>query len=129
MVKNAISRFNLNSYECNNIQGKFDIIIMHNAFFYIHPKKQFRFLEKLSKLLNERGRLYITDTPDFSKRRYGIKRLHYIISFIIPVYQIELAGFFVKDKLMKKYAKKLNMKLSKYDSWSNYRSHWILEKE
>jgi len=135
MVDNAKHKFNLKSCECYKINKKYDFIIFHNAFFYVHPKKQRGILKKLFVSLNDGGKLYITDTPDFDKRvnsfRGGgcMKRIYLFLTGIFPVYQIDLAGFYIKDKLLKNIAKQVGFKkVTKLDSWCNYRSHWILEK-
>jgi hypothetical protein len=74
--------------------------------------------------------LFITDIPDFDKKHLsdiGIIQL-YLAKFF-PVYQIPSAGFFIKDTDLKKRAKKVGFRdIVRYDSWSNYRSHWILKK-
>ena len=58
-----------------------------------------------------------------------MKRIYLFLTGIFPVYQIDLAGFYIKDKLLKNIAKQVGFKkVTKLDSWCNYRSHWILEK-
>jgi len=130
MVKNAIEKFGLDSCECKDIEGKYDIILMNNAYFYVHPKLAEDLLRKFYLLLNENGKVYITDTPDFEKRYLLSKNpLYLIVTYCIPVYQPELAGFFVKDSDIRKLAKRTGFIVKdKLDSWANYRIHWILEK-
>ena len=135
MVNNAKGKFNLKSCECKEMKGKFDIILIHNAFFYIHPKLQEKYLKHLFSLLKENGTLFITDTPDFSKRFFvknNYKWYEYLYLFLarfFPVYQIDLAGFYIKHKDLSAKAKKAGFKtIKKLDSWSSYRSHWILRR-
>ena len=129
MVSNAKENFKLDSCECKGIEGKFDMIIFHNAFFYVHPKLQKKVLLDLYNKLSKDGKLFITDTPDFDKR-YNLKisKLMNFITYLFPVYQIDLAGFFVKDNVLKKFAEEIGFNIEKQDSWGDYRSHWILSK-
>jgi len=129
MVNNAKEKFKLDSCECKDIDGKYDIIIFHNAFFYVHPKLQKEVLIDLYKKLSKNGRLYITDTPDFNKR-YNLKNGKFMnfITYFFPVYQIELAGFFINHNVLKNFAEEIGFNIEKKDSWANYRSHWILSK-
>lgn len=133
MVKNAIEKYGLDSCECNKIKYKYNKVLFHNAFFYVHPKKQKKVLEKLFNILNDKGILYITDTPDFDKRVYSFgnnkQRIKMILTAVFPVYQVDLAGFYIQDSQLRKFAQEVGFrKISKIDSWCNYRSHWILEK-
>jgi len=130
MVLKAREKFGLKSYECKDIEGKYDIILINNAFFYIHPKLYRKYLENLHNLLNRNGIVYITDTPDFEKRHYlKMGTLKKILIYFFPVYQIEMAGFFVKDEYLRKIAKETGFKtIERVNSWASYRSHWILKK-
>jgi cyclopropane fatty-acyl-phospholipid synthase-like methyltransferase len=130
MVKNAMEKFSLDSCECKDIEGKYDIILMNNAYLCVHPKLAEDLLRKFYLLLNENGKVYITDIPDFEKRYLLSKNLLYlIVTYFIPVYDPEFAGFFVKDSDIRKLAKRTGFAVKdKLDSWCNYRSHWILEK-
>jgi len=133
MVNNA-KKLGLRSCNCNNIKqlkewGNFKIIIFNNAFFYIHPKNQKFILKVLLSLLENEGKIYITDTPDYDKRQYVLNKVLYLITTFFPVYQIDSAGFFIKDKDLRKLAMNIGFKrIRKLNSWNNYRSHWILEK-
>jgi len=131
MVKVAQKRYGLNSCKCDELTSiKFTKILFNNGFFYIHPKKIDAFLQKIYQHLEYDGILYITDTPDFDKRKdLNMNKLYYFFSYLFPVYQIDLAGFFVKDKELRKIAKKMGFEIEeKLDSWCSYRSHWILRK-
>jgi len=130
MVNNAKKKYSLESYECNKITlKKYNKILFHNAFFYIHPKLIKKILKKLYKLLDEEGKLYITDTPDFDKRdKLGLNKLHMLITKFLPVYQVPLSGFFVKNKTIINISKEIGFSVKRLDSWCNYRSHWILTK-
>ena len=77
MVKNAMNTYNLNSCECKNLDNnkKYDAILIHNVIFYIHPKLLNQHLLSLNKLLNAKGKIYITDTPDYDKRHICFKNL------------------------------------------------------
>jgi len=134
MVENA-KKFGLKSCKCEDInqlkeEGEYKIIIFNNGFFYIHPKGQKFILEKLYFLLEEGGKLYITDTPDYEKRQYILgKKMYILITKFIPVYQVDLAGFFIKSKDLEKLAMNTGFKnVRNLNSWNKYRSHWILEK-
>jgi len=130
MVKNAIEKFGLDSCECKDIEGKYDIILMNGVFLCIHPKLTENLLRKLYSLLNENGKVYLTDNPDFEKRHLISKNpLYLIVTYFFPVYSTEFIGFFVKDSDIRKLAKRTGFIVKdKLDSWANYRSHWILEK-
>jgi ubiquinone/menaquinone biosynthesis C-methylase UbiE len=133
MRENARKKYNLISLDDNELKRKnnfYSKILFHNAFFYIHPKKQKEVLKFLYTLLNENGKLFITDTPDFDKRKFANDNfLYLLITKFFPVYQIDLAGFYIKHTNLKKMALEVRFKkVTKIDSWANYRSHWILEK-
>jgi ubiquinone/menaquinone biosynthesis C-methylase UbiE len=133
MRENARKKYNLISLDDNELKRKnnfYSKILFHNAFFYIHPKKQKEVLKFLYTLLNENGKLFITDTPDFDKRKFvNDNFLYLLITKFFPVYQIDLAGFYIKHTNLKKMALEVRFKkVTKIDSWANYRSHWILEK-
>lgn len=136
MQENARKLFLLSSLNENELKSKkeyYDIILFNNGFFYIHPKNQEKVLRLLYDLLKVNGKLFITDTPDYEKRKIinGEKQifLYMIITKFFPVYQIDLSGFWIKDKDIKKKAFNIGFKeVKKIDSWCDYRSHWILEK-
>jgi len=130
MVHNAQKRYSLESCECNKIKlKKYNKILFHNAFFYVHPKLMKETLDVLYDLLEENGKLYITDTPDFDKRDYlGLGKLYMLVTRFFPVYQVRLSGFFVKNEMLVKISNEIGFSINKLDSWGNYRSHWILTK-
>ena len=129
MIEKAREKYGLESCKCDNVVGRFDIIVFHNGFFYVHPKLQRNVLLRLFDLIRNGGRLYITDTPDFDKRGLVTNsKRGYILTALFPVYQVDLAGFFVKHKAVVKYAREIGFSVEKIDSWANYRSHWILTK-
>lgn len=130
MVKNAIEKFNLSSCECGKIdEYKYDKILFHNAFFYIHPGLEKNFLENIYLNLKNKGKLYITDTPDFDKRcQLGQGKLYMWTTRLFPVYQIDLTGFFIENSTLLKIANEIGFTIEKYDSWTDYRSHWVLTK-
>lgn len=135
MVENAQREYKLQSWLCSqlieslNSREKYSIILFHNAFFYVHPSNWTSLLINLKKVLSKNGKIFITDTPDFSKRdKLGFSKLSMFVTKIFPVYQLELSGFFVKDKALQKLGKQLHFSVIKNDSWANYRSHWKLTK-
>jgi len=130
MVKNARERYNLDSCECRQLgTDKYDKILFHNAFFYIHPSLIKEFLENIYKNLKDGGELYLTDTVDFDKRdMLGLGKAYMGLTKFFPVYQIELAGFFVKNSQLESLAVEIGFTIKQYDSWANYRSHWVLTK-
>jgi len=130
MVHNAQKRYSLESCECNKIKlKKYNKILFHNAFFYVHPKLMKETLDILYGLLEENGKLYITDTPDFDKRdNLDLNKLHMLITHFLPVYQVPLSGFFIKNTTIISISKEIGFRVKKIDSWCNYRSHWILTK-
>jgi len=130
MVQNAKEKYGLKSCICENLKSnKYTKILCHNAFFYIHPNKIDTFLQNIYEKLDHNGIMYITDTPDFDKRKnLNMNKIYYILTQFFPVYQISLAGFFVKDKELRKKAKLVGFEVKKLDSWANYRSNWVLRK-
>ncbi len=121
MVKNAVEKFKLNSCQCEQIEsGKYDIILFHNALFYVHPYLLKDFLQKMYDLLGKNGKLYVTDTPDYAKRKslYDNK-FKLLLTDLFPVYQPQMAGFFVKDNQLKLIAKEIGFTVSKKDSWAS----------
>jgi len=130
MVENAKRKYNLDSCECKKLGSeKFDKILFNNGFFYIHPSLIKNFLKKCKKILKRGGKLYLLDNPDFDKRdKLGKSKLYIMITKFFPVYQIDAAGFFVKDSQLRSLALELGFTIEKYDSWCSYRSHWILTK-
>jgi len=130
MVNNAISKYNLDSSICKELdKSTYHKILFHNAFFYIHPTLIESFLNEIYDKLKDDGCLYLTDTIDFDKRKYlGHGKIYMYLTKLFPVCQIQLAGFFVKNSQLEFLAKKIGFSIEKYDSWGNYRSHWILTK-
>ncbi len=136
MRENARKVYFLNSLEENELEvkkGYYDKILVNNCFFYFHLKKHNEVLELLYSLLKTEGRLFITDTPDYEKRRFAngyVQGLLYmIITMVFPVYQPDLAGFWIKHKDLEMKALRIGFKtIKRMDSYCNYRSHWILEK-
>ena len=131
MVNNAINKYHLDSCLCKELDNTtYNKILFHNAFFYIHPTLIENFLNKIYKKLKSGGSLYLTDTVDFEKREnLGYGKIYTYITKLFPIYQIPLAGFFVKSSQLEFLAKKIGFSVKKYDSWGNYRSHWVLTKE
>jgi cyclopropane fatty-acyl-phospholipid synthase-like methyltransferase len=130
MVQNAISKYNLKSSVCSEFKNQeYNKILFHNAFFYVHPSLAEKLLVKLHLKLVCGGKLYITDTPDFEKRtNLGLNKLHIFFTFLFPVYQITMSGFYIKNSDLCNLGKKIGFKVEKSDSWCSYRSHWILTK-
>jgi hypothetical protein len=131
MVDTAINKYKLDSYTCKELDKTlYHKILFHNAFFYIHPTLIEKFLLKIYSKLVDGGSLYLTDTIDFDKRKnLGHGKAYIYLTKLFPVCQIQLAGFFVKNSQLEYLSKKIGFTIKKYDSWGNYRSHWILTKD
>lgn len=126
-------RKNINCLDISNLYSNkisFDKIFINNAFFYIHPGKRKQVLTGFYSILSNKGKLYILDEPDFEKRKkLNINFFKLLFTYFFPVYQPEKAGFFTKpDELMSTCKKAGFVKFTKLDSWSIYRSHFIIEK-
>lgn len=114
-------------------ESRFDVILVNNAFFYVHPKGRKALLQRFRGMLPKGGRLLITDTPDYAKRRLsagdrGLGLARRLILTFFPVYQPEMAGFFIDFGRLGRLA--LESGFSSFrilDSWSPYRSHLVLE--
>ena len=110
-------------------QARFDKIFANNAIFYIHPKYLQKALYNLYSILNKEGILYILDYPDFSKRKKIVNRKVYLVTFLLPVYQPEIGGFWYKNKWIETAAINAGFrKVAFYDSWADYRTHAVLRK-
>jgi len=114
----------------------YDIVYIYNSLFYIHPKHLKIVFKNFYDILNDGGKLYIFDVPDFRKRRkwYGThkwyKRLVLnSVTTLFPVYHPYSAAFWIKDNHIIKNAYECGFRdIIKFDSWSYYRSHYVLHK-
>jgi len=113
---------------------KYDVIVMNNAFFYVHPKEHLELLKWFHSHLSANGRLLLTDVPDFEKRHIlynsGIQqRILLWLTSYLPVYQPELSGFFIDFNKLINISNKVGFSKSEsIDSWCDYRSHLISTK-
>jgi len=58
-----------------------------------------------------------------------MRKIVYLPSYLLPVYQPALVGFWYKKKWIKKAAWKAGLKKVEFlNSWANYRSHAICKK-
>ena len=130
MVSNAINQYGLKSSICSKLKDDtYNKILFHNAFFYVHPSLVEALLKNMHSSLLDNGQLYITDTPDFDKREnLNLNKVHMFFTKLFPVYQVNMSGFYVEHKKLEALAQKIGFKIEKFDSWCNYRSHWILTK-
>jgi cyclopropane fatty-acyl-phospholipid synthase-like methyltransferase len=129
MVEKAQEVFQLDSCLCKDLRRrKYQKIFMNNAFFYVHPQHIDAFLKTIFDLLEDNGTFFITDTPDYDKRdKIGWPRIFVFLTALIPVYQIEMAGFFVKEGVLKAKAQRIGFALRSIHA-SGYRTHWVLSK-
>jgi len=109
---------------------QYDIILMNNAFFYVHPKDRENLLHKFYHLLKPGGRLLLSDIPDFHKRHRWYK--NYIKTAwtrLIPIFQPRLGGWWVDLNNLQKQVKKAGFAWAvKWDSWAYYRTHLLVFK-
>ena len=128
MVENASNK-KIKTCLCKHlpIRQTYDIIFVHNAIFYIHPKQLKQYIKQLTQYLNKGGKIYLTDSPDYDKRSHCYNStIKNIITRFFPVYQANLGGFFIKTNTLKSISNNLGFKIQKLDSWVDYRSHWVL---
>ena len=58
----------------------------------------------------------------------GLGKAYIGLTKLFSVCQIDLAGFFVKNSQLESLAVEIGFTIKRYDSWANYRSHWVLTK-
>ena len=109
---------------------QYDIILMNNAFFYVHPKDRENLLSKFYDLLKPGGRLLLSDIPDFHKRHRWYKNfIKTAWTRLIPIFQPRLGGWWVDLNNLQRQVKKAGFAGSyKWDSWAYYRTHLLVFK-
>ncbi len=107
---------------------QFDIILINNAFFYIHPFRWKHCLLQLRRAIPSGGALYLVDNPDLAKRHLlGWPRRRTLLTGILPVYQPRMGGFFVSARRLERAARRAGFaSFASSDSFCNYRTHFIL---
>lgn len=122
----------LSVFDSENLpENQFDAIIMNGAFYYIHPSLWKSEINRLLLSLKNGGYLFLTDVPTIQKMhllKYGYtglkKSLDVFVSRLTGVYQPTLGGFFVDEKIIKKWYPQTIVE----DEWCYYRSHFIIKK-